>query len=76
MSPPHMSGAIGWAKPARSSDPDKIATLDAASAGDTAAAVPLARIPAVQGDAISNAFTGKANKVIQLRDVHGDLTIN
>jgi hypothetical protein len=28
---------------------------------------------AAQGDAI---FNGKADKVIQLRDVHGDLTIN
>lgn len=80
-------------------DPDKIAALDAASTGDTAAAVPLARIldgefaldpefrdeiralwlpvvPAVQGNAVSNVFSGKADKVIQLRDVHGDMTIS
>jgi hypothetical protein len=80
-------------------DRDKVATLDAASAGDTAASVPLARIldgefaldpgfrdeiralwlqvaPAAQGDAVSNVFTGNADKVTQLRDVHGNLTIN
>jgi hypothetical protein len=28
------------------------------------------------GDAVANVFTGKAAKVVQLRDVHGDLTIN
>ena len=28
------------------------------------------------GDAVVNAFYGKADKVVQLRDVHGDLTIN
>lgn len=27
-------------------------------------------------EAVSNVFTGKADKVAQLRDVHGDLTIN
>ena len=32
--------------------------------------------PAVRDDGVSNVFTGKADKVIQLRDVHGDLTIN
>lgn len=80
-------------------DPDKVAALDAASAGDTAAAVPLARIldaefaldpgfrdeiralwlpapPAAQGNAVSNVFSGRADKVIQMRDVHGDLTIS
>jgi len=31
---------------------------------------------AATGDAVANVFTGKAAKVIQLRDVHGDLTIN
>lgn len=32
--------------------------------------------PAATDDAVSNVFHGKADKVIQLRDVHGDLTIN
>jgi hypothetical protein len=32
--------------------------------------------PSAAGDAVSNTFHGKADKVIQLRDVHGDLTIN
>jgi hypothetical protein len=32
--------------------------------------------PNATDDAVSNAFYGKADKVIQLRDVHGDLTIS
>ncbi|HEY1700530.1 MAG TPA: hypothetical protein VGG75_12535 [Trebonia sp.] len=32
--------------------------------------------PGPTDDAVSNAFSGKADKVIQLRDVHGDLNIS
>jgi hypothetical protein len=32
--------------------------------------------PAATDDAVSNVFYGKADKVIQLRDVHGDLNIS
>lgn len=32
--------------------------------------------PNATDDAVSNTFYGKADHVIQLRDVHGDLTIN
>lgn len=31
--------------------------------------------PAATGDAVSNAFYGQADKVIQLRDVHGDVNL-
>jgi hypothetical protein len=29
-----------------------------------------------KGDAVVNVVSGKADKVVQLRDIHGDLTIN
>lgn len=32
--------------------------------------------PAATDDAVSNVFNGKAEKVVQLRDVHGDLNIS
>ncbi|MBO0801643.1 MAG: hypothetical protein J2P25_01005 [Nocardiopsaceae bacterium] len=32
--------------------------------------------PSATDDAVSNVFHGKADKVIQLRDVHGDLNIS
>ena len=31
---------------------------------------------ALQGDGVTNVFHGKADKVIMMRDVNGDLTIN
>jgi hypothetical protein len=35
-----------------------------------------AEITAATADGVANTFHGNADKVIQLRDVHGDLTIN
>ena len=32
--------------------------------------------PAATGDGVSNVFYGKAEKVIQVRDIHGGMTIN
>lgn len=32
--------------------------------------------PVLAADAVSNVFTGRAEKVVQLRDVHGDLNIS
>lgn len=31
--------------------------------------------PTVTGDAVSNVFTGQADRVIQMRDVHGDINL-
>jgi hypothetical protein len=55
--------------------------LDAEFAADPAfrdeiRALWLQAAPAVTDDAVSNVFYGKADKVVQLRDVHGDLNIS
>jgi hypothetical protein len=55
--------------------------LDAEFAADPAfraeiRALWLQAAPAATDDAVSNVFYGKAGKVIQLRDVHGDLNIS
>jgi hypothetical protein len=55
--------------------------LDAEFAADPAfrdeiRALWLQAAPAATDDAVSNVFYGKADKVVQLRDVHGDLNIS
>jgi hypothetical protein len=64
------------------SEPDVLAqllerelTADPAFA-DEIRALWLRAAPNTTDDAVSNAFYGKADKVIQLRDVHGDLNIS
>ena len=66
-------------------DPSTVAGLarflDAEFAADPAfrdeiRALWLQAAPAATDDAVSNIFHGKADKVVQLRDVHGDLNIS
>jgi hypothetical protein len=64
------------------SSADELAhALDAEFAADPAfrdeiRALWLQAAPAATDDAVSNVFYGKADKVIQLRDIHGDLNIS